>query len=252
VRKLFIGALLAVAALAIASIAWGAVEQTYEQSFTSEKPGKPTGTVFDATASDPEAPGQQAPPAREVVIRFPDNTKVDNLAAPRCKADESDFNEEGEDACPRKSKIGDGNATVRAPNGQDVKADVTAFNRKNGLYLYTVPEIGQPVVLQPRLKKGVTPKLITRIPALCLPPGTYDAADDRCEVSGEESTSGEIVLAQFHLETDVVKKGRGKSQKTLIRTPKRCPSNGEWEFVGIFRYKGGSSTTLSSTTPCEA
>lgn len=188
-RKLFIGGLLVVAALAVAAVAWGATKQTYTQQFTSKakvnlntgavtglkvqkKEDASAGTVFQASATDPDNPnGQQPQAARRVRIIFPDGTVTDYLAVEQCDADDNEFTDKGEDACDKDTLIGTGYAEVTTNTGTVIKAKVTAFNRKKGLILYIVPEIGQPLVLRPSLKRG--PVLETKVAANCVL-GTLD------------------------------------------------------------------------------
>jgi hypothetical protein len=270
VRKLFFAALLAVAALALAAISWGATQHDYEQTFTKKSTKTSTGTTYQSSSTDPENPqGNQPKPSSTITIRFPKGSKIDDRAATQCDASDEDFSESGAAACPGgseyiastnaraagsrpryvKSVVGDGRAVVTTNNGGTINATVVAFNRRRGLILYINPEGANPLVLRPRTRLARAPELITTIPANCVL-GTFDPVDGRCEFNNEPSAAGEAILTSLTLTTTPRQKGRGKRRRIFLRTPATCPSTREWEFVVIYTYRDGTSDTKSSTTPC--
>lgn len=202
----------ALAALLVSSVALAATQQTYSQKFTIKASGKSTGMTFAASATDPT--GASPVQAKRVTLTFPAGTKIDPGALPKCTTVK---------ACPAKSKIGTGKATVllgTAPN----KLPVTAYNRAGGMVLSVASPLGTPVILQPVLK-GTT--LTIEVPLL--------------KYSGVS-----LVLTQLSL--DVKKLGTAK--RPYVRTPKVCPSTGSWTFGASFVYVDGTSTKLSSVSPC--
>jgi hypothetical protein len=268
-RKLFIGALLAVVALAAAAVTQGATQHDYEQTFTKTKTKTSTGTTYQSSSTDPENPqGNQPKPSRTITIRLPGGAKIDNDGAAKCGATDEDFAQDGPAACPGgreylasssarpagsrryvKSVVGDGSAVVTTNNGGTINATVVAFNRRRGLILYINPEGANAIVLRPSIRSGRAYEIITTIPANCVL-GTFDTVDQRCEFNNEPSTAGEAILTSLTLNIVARQRGRGRNRHVLIRTPARCPSNGEWEFVVIYGYRDGTSDTKSSTTPC--
>ena len=233
-RKLLIGALTGTMMLVIAAIAFADTETTYEQKFTKSKANTSVGTAFETTSIDTAntANNQQPAAVRQFDIKFPAGTKIDQKAKPFCKT----LDESADEPCPRNTKIGDGNAEVRLKfNGTaPIPADVTAYNRKGGLYLYIVPQVqGQaPVVLQPQFK-GLN--LRTKVPQLCVPPGQPPSCGE----------GGEAILTRFELKTDPAKKGK----RRFLKTPAKCTKAG-WLFKANLTYADGSKKSFESLQKC--
>jgi hypothetical protein len=232
--------------LAVAALAFAATEQTYSQGFVN-KSGKATkaknasaGTKFEVSSIDEDntAQNQQPKPARQVNVTFPAGSKLDYRAAPVCKT----LDESAENPCPRNTIVGKGTADARLPNPgtAPIVSDVTAYNRKNGLFLYVVPrQAGQaPVVLRPTID-GRTLK--TKLDPLCVASTNQNG---QC-VQNDGSPGFEVTLTRFDLTTKPRKRGR----RAFVRTPKTCPRAG-WKFTGFFRYSDGSTTTLNSIQRC--
>jgi hypothetical protein len=235
-RKLFIGAITGAVMLAVVAIAYAETQTTYDQKYTTNKAGKSVGTVFDTTSIDPDNTEENQQPAktRKLVIGFPAGTKIDQGVKPYC-ANLQEDDPEGQ-VCPKKTQIGTGTAEVRLkfPGGAPIPADVTAFNRKKGLWLYVVPrQAGQaPVVIKPTFK-GL--KLTTNLVPLC--------------VLNDCATNGEAVLTKFHLDTKAFKKGKGKKTRYFIKSPKTCTKAG-WKFTAAFTYDDGTTKNLESVQTC--
>ena len=256
-RKLFIGALLAVLALALAMPASGALEQEYEQTFINKR-GQPerggsksAGTNFHAAANDPEA--AQPIPAREVDLAFPRGTGVNTKAATECTADDTDFTDRGVSACPSKSRIGTGSAQLKNNQGVTFNAKVTAMARRNGLILYIQEQsTGQVVILRPTLRRiGGVWHLITPVPPNCVL-GTFDPTDNRCEFGEEPSTAGELTLTDFRLKTKPVSKRSGRRVLNFLTTPRGCPRNKRWVFTAVFEYGDRTEKELNSNSACRS
>jgi hypothetical protein len=243
-RKLFIGALVGVLALAVAAIALADTTQTYKQKYSSNKVNKSVGTTF-STASTDEANttnNKQPKSVRNFDIKFPAGSKVDSKGAPQCdKSDDEILAAGGKPACP-KAVIGAGSATVRLPfNGTaDINAKVTAFNANKALVLYVDPSpTAQPLIIRPKFK-GLTLK--TPVAPNCLPPATVQA--NQCKKQ-DGSAGQEAVLTSFALKTVAKKKGK----HTLIKSPKTC--SGTWKFSATLRYADGTSKKIDSLQPCK-
>lgn len=110
-------------ALVISAVAVAAPTQTYQQAFTSHAPGKSTGMMFSASASNPS--GTLTVQAKTVKIIFPAGTKLNTAALARCTK---------VTACPAKTKIGTGKATVMV-NATPITIAVTAYNKAGGMVL---------------------------------------------------------------------------------------------------------------------
>jgi hypothetical protein len=244
-RKLFAGAIAGAVMLAVAAIAFATTTQTYDQKYIDKK-GKVTkaknasiGTSFStASTEDGNAENNHQPKStRQFNITFPPGSAIDYTAAPVCKK----LDETASNPCPKNTKIGSGHAQVLLPfNGtQPIKAVVTAYNRKSGLFLYVVPSVGAPVVLKP-VYKGLTLKTAT--PPNCV--GSTNQNGHCIDSSGQPGV--EAVLTEFDLKTKPIKKGK----KIYLRSPKTCPKSKVWTFKAEIKYDGGSTAKPKSTTPC--
>ena len=246
-RKLLLGAAVGAVMLAVAAIAMATTTTTFTQQYigkngkVSKKPGVSVGTSFATTSTEDNNPEKNNQPksTRQFNITFPAGSKVDYKAAPVCKT-----LHEGEDKpCPDNTKIGSGHAQVLLPfnDTPPIDADVTAYNRKNGLWLYVVPRIqGQaPVVLKPKFD-GLTLK--TSTPPNCIVSSNQNG---HC-VNNDGSEGSEAVLVEFDLKTKPIKKGK----RVYLRAPKTCPKGG-WIFKAEITYDDGSKAKPRSSSPCK-
>ena len=243
-RKLLVGVIAGALMLAVAAIAMAETTQTFTQKYTSKKTNKSVGTDFATSSSESgnDANNHQPKSTRQFNITFPAGSKVDTSAAPQCK----NLDESAEKPCPDNTKVGSGHAQVLLPfNGTaPIEALVTAYNRKGGLFLFVVPQApGQaPVVLKPTFK-GLTLKTAT-------PPNCVASTNQNGHcVDGSGNPGVEAVLTEFDLKTKAATKGKGKKQKTYLRTPKTCPKAG-WTFKAKITYADGSTAAPQSTQKC--
>jgi hypothetical protein len=255
VRKLLIGALVGAIALVGATIALaqsGGTIQTYTETFSAKKPGKSTTTSFKTTNTDPTntANNNQPDPGRIVKIKFPGGTKLTSTGVvPQCVTP----NLNAQNVCPPNTKIGSGTAQARTkfPGTAPIAATVTAYNKKNGLFLHVnAPSVNQQFILTASYS-GTT--LTAVIPPQCVPPDHVQGsgASAFCATaSGAPSPNGEVALTQFSLSTSAKsKKIKGKTVPFLA-TPKKCPKNKKWVFIGTFTFKSGATKAITSTSPC--
>jgi hypothetical protein len=247
-RKLVVGALVGVLALAVAAIALADTSQTYTQKFSKNKAKASVGTVFstDSTDTSNTANNNQPKAVRTFNIKFPAGTAVNYKAVPVCKASDDDMIQAGgKPACP-KSVIGSGSAKVRLPfaNSGDINATVTAFNNKNALVLYVDPSpIAQPIILRPKFKGKLKngPTLSTVVPPNCLPPASNQGG--QCQTNGQPGQ--EAILVHFDLTTKAKKKGKN----ILIRAPKTCKKT--WTFKATLKYADRTSKSITSKQKCK-
>jgi uncharacterized low-complexity protein/predicted Zn-ribbon and HTH transcriptional regulator len=256
-RKLLVGALMGVLALAVTAIAVaeseqsGTTTQNYSQTYSAKKGKTATGTTFETSSTNSANDEQNKQPKRvtNFDIKFPAGSKINNKAVPACTAGEAEFNQVNnpDEACPKGSKIGGGTVAARLPypNTAELNGTVTAYNAKKGLLLYVViqaPGAAQTLVLKPKFS-GLTLK--TAVPVTCVPPGT---AENGCKANdGKEYAA---VLTAFKLKTKVAGSGKGKKKKTLITTPPKCAKGG-WDFSAAIKYADGTSVKIPTKSPCK-
>jgi hypothetical protein len=252
-RKLVIGALVGALTLVMAAIAMaatvtsGTTQQTYDQTFSAKKTGTSTGTTFSTSSTDDTNTRNKQPKrVTNFDITFPKGTKIDNKAAPICKATENDFAQatNPDDACPKGSKIGSGAVAARTPfNGvADFTGVVTAYNANKGLLLFVnIQSANQTLLLNPKFS-GI--KLLTPVPHTCIPPNI--PANDCKDSTG---TSQEAILTSFNLKTTPKSSGKGAAKKNLITTPSTC-TGGKVGFEANIKYADGTAVKIPSPSPC--
>jgi hypothetical protein len=253
-RKLVAVALAGVLTLAMAAIAFAASEtsgttvQNYDQSYSQTKIKKSTGTTFSTSSTDEQNPRNKQPKrVTNFDITFPRGSKIDNKAAPQCKADENDFAQasDPDDACPKGSRIGTGEVAARTPfNGvADFTGTAYAYNANKGLLLFVnIQSANQTLLLKPKFR-GI--RLLTTVPHTCIPP---NIPQNDCKDSSGQSQ--EAILTNFELKTTAKSKGRGSKKRNLITTPSTCnPSNG-WIFQADIKYADATKVTIRDEGAC--
>jgi hypothetical protein len=273
-RKYLVAAAVAVVALATAVVAIATTQRTYKQDFSTatfktnddgtytttkgkptKKPGKPTGSYFIETATDPENTEGNEQPKQDAYVDdfFPKGSKIDQSSAPSCKKTNDEIINSG-GKC--KGKIGAGKAVLRTQfsSAPDINASLTAFNCEKGckppegsglgskhqLIFYVNPGGSNQVVLRGTVstKDGV-PKIHVPIPINCVlgtPPDCGDAGDARI-------VKFELSIKKYTRKVD------GKT-KVFLKTPKTCPSSHKWPFKIKFHGRDGKDDILHSKSPC--
>jgi hypothetical protein len=223
VRRLLLGAVVGAVALATAAIAVAATKTTFSDRFTSNRTGHAVGTRLAFTSVDPANTAKNGQPKRtlELDVAFPKGTKIDYSVRGVCNS----FDASATAPCPSNSTIGSGTAELReqAKKSPSIPAGVTAFNRKNGLWIFITPKVSNldPILIR-AFFRGRT--LVMPIP----------------------NTNGAAVITRFKLATRTFTTGK----RTYIRTPGTCPGAG-WKFVGTFKYAdGGGKDTKPWTQKC--
>jgi hypothetical protein len=255
-RKLIVGALVGVLALALAAIAMAETVQNYSQSFKSGKkavvkPSTSTGTSFSTDSTDEANTGRNKQPKRTTNfdITFPKGTIVNYKAVKVCSATEEDFTnaDNPDNACPG-SKIGTGNVKARLPinNTPDLTGTVTAYNGKGKLLLWVVvqsPIGNQTLLITGKLKSSAkSTTLKTPVPPSCVPPGI--PSNDCKDGSG---TPQYAILTSFTLDTKAFKKGK----LIYMSTPATCPKSKKWTFNAAIKYDDGTTLKKDSDSKCK-
>jgi hypothetical protein len=253
-RSLLIGAAVGVIGLVVTAVALAVTgtQQTYTISYTGKKPATSVGVSFSLTSKDPtntQAFGQPNP-ARTVEIDFPPGAQIDSTAVPQCKATDLDFQNKGASACPSNTKVGSGTASANTGFGPpitEIPANITAYNGKNTLILYVVPQGGasNPFVIRSTITGAKShPKLTTKVAPNCIPPGR---PTDNPPCGGKEAP-----LDSFKLSEGKRQSGKGKKQKIYLKTPKTCPKSKNWVFSAKITYRDDPPKTLTAKSPCKA
>lgn len=226
-------ALLAAGALAAPAAAATRTEHDFSMKLTKSRPSTPTGVSFltDRVSYVPPAFGQPADRVARTVFSMPAGTRTDLGAVPQCT--KAALEEGGVGACPAGSKIGSG--TASAITGlvslDPVPFTVTVFASSTGLLAHLAGL--QTSVIELGMKGS---RITADVPRTCLPPGT---PADNCRL-------GDVVLKTLNVKLAARRSGR----RSLITTPRRCPSTRVWTYKAVYTYVNGDTETQTTTTRC--
>ena len=216
--------LLAIAFAAAAVAAPGAsagVRVDYKQMFTTNVPGKSTGTDTRLLYKNPNDPKAKPIPVRREEFTFPAGTTYDQTVVPDCKASDIEIRVSNGSACPAASRIGFGKGDTTmagfSPDGED-PLDMDAWDNAGELVVFgrshDFPAIG---AVARGHRKGNT--MIVDVPSG--PGGPPD---------------GESALRRIHH----IFPARSAGKRALMRTPRKCPKSRRWTFRARFTFSDGA------------
>ncbi len=224
----------AMGALAVPVLAAVRHEHKFSMTFSSKKPKSSTGISFSTNRVGYKvpAPGTQADPVSKLVFTLQKGTKINTSVVPACSKTKLDA--QGPTACPSKSKVGSGSATVITglPALDPVKETVTLFAKKGGLLAYL--QGAQNLTIELSAKGN---KLSTKVPQVCLPGGT---PADNCK-------NGEAVLTILTTKIKAKKTSKG----AFTTTPRSCPKSHKWTNKVVYTFRNGDTETEKSTSSCK-
>jgi hypothetical protein len=235
-RKTLMGASIVAAAacLALAGLAYGAVQVAFNASVSPNKANKPAGLKIKLVSSDPAAP--QPPIMDRITIKLNAGGKYNGSKFPKCSLNA--LNQKGPKGCPSKSKIGSGTGVGYAkPVVTDpVQAKLTIFNGGNKVFVYVFPDLG--------------PTFVTVGNVIHKKQGPYDYTLDfsippiKTLPSAPDASVGTV-------DTNTPKKilKKGKKKISLIVTPKKC--SGTWKAEGDFHFTTGETVKSPISEKCK-
>jgi hypothetical protein len=234
-RKTLMGAsIVGVACLALASLAYGAVQVAFNASVSPNKANKPAGLKIKIASSDPAA--EQPPIMDRITIKLNAGGKYNGSKFPKCSL--SALNSKGPKGCPSGSKIGSGTGVGYAkPVVTDpVKAALTIFNGGSQIFVYVFPDLG--------------PTFVTVGKVIHKKDGPYDYTLDftippiKTLPSAPDASVGTV-------DTNTPKKTikKGKKKIALIITPKKC--KGSWKAEGNFHFTTGETVKSPVSQKCK-
>jgi len=233
--------LLAPAEITTSSAGTVAPRQSYQETFTTDKPNTPTGMVLKVDWLGNQ-PGEKPPTITQDVFTFAAGSKLDFSVPAICKATDAQLERRGPSACPRTSMVGGG--TVDLDTGKSV---------------WLIPRI---VKTRAWIFDGGAGKLITLAQTTNLPTPIPIRFVDRGTVSGTSITTMNPALPGFpppdnfvavkrdRIRFFVVTKGSGANRRGFLTTPPSCPAGGQWMNVASFSYHDGVTQQASSASAC--
>ena len=203
-------------------------------TWTSVRPGAPTGFSMAVDFFDPADPNAKPHTLKTLIIGEPAGAITDTTALTQCKATDAELMLEGPAACPADSRVGGGTLVSDTGSTNDsfpryVTNDVTQFNNQDEVIGVAVSRTDPPVTAVSRSKfEGTTST--TEIPVFpASPPPEPFTAFRTLRLSAPA----------------IVRKGR-----VYARTPPSCPASRSWMIEMTFVYYDGVSQTVVSHSPC--
>ena len=213
-------AVLLVAAMAAAPAAYAGPRVDYEQAFTTQVPGKSTGTEVRLLYKNPNDPKGKPIRVRREEFTLPAGTTYDQTVVPDCTASDAEILLFGMSACPAASHIGASHGATSMSGfgtGED-PIDMDFWDDAGVLVLWgrshQFPEIG---AVARGHQKGQT--MTVDIPRS--PGGPPD---------------GESAVRRVHN----VFPARSAGKRAFVRTPRTCPRSRVWTFRARFTFADGA------------
>lgn len=236
-KKLIVGLGTALVALALAGIAYAAVNVTFSATASPNKANKPTGLKVNIASTD-DTPGALQPPImNRIVIKLPGG-KFNASKFTRCNL--ASLQAKGPKGCSSRSKIGTGTGIGLArPVVEDpVNGKLTLFNGnkvggRDTVLVYVFPDLGPTFVSVGKvIKSGGKYTLDFNIPPIKTLPNAPDAS---------------VTSVKTNTPRKSVKKGKRKHY--LIIAPRKCSKT--WKASATFYFATGETKTVSYSQKCK-
>jgi hypothetical protein len=234
-RKTLIAASVAgVACLALAGLAYGAVQVAFNASVSPSKANKPAGLNTSIASSDPAAP--QPPIMDRILIKLNAGGKYNGSKFPKCSLNA--LNSKGPKGCPSKSKIGTGTGVGYAkPVVTDpVSAKLTIFNGGSQIFVYVFPDLGPTFVTVGKVIHKKDGPFDYTLDFTIPPIKTLPSAPDASVGTVKTTTPKKFIK-------------KGKKKLSLIVTPKKCA--GTWKAEGDFHFATGELVKTPVSQKCK-
>ena len=235
--KLIVGLGTSLATLAVAGIAYAAVNVTFSATLSPSKANKPTGLNVNIASAE-DTPGALQPPIMTRIVMKLAGGKYNASKFPRCNL--ASLQSKGTKGCPSGSKIGTGTGIGLArPVVEDpVNGKLTIFNgAKQGgrdtVLVYVFPDLGPTFVSVGKvIKKGSKYTLDFNVPPIKTLPSAPDAS-----------------VTSVKTKTPVKRIKKGKRKHYLIIAPRKC--SGTWKGSGTFYFANGERKTVPISQKCK-
>jgi hypothetical protein len=247
-RSFLLGTLVQALCVAGALMAGGAAAEpgtgphgTVDQSFTTTRPGSPTGLGFSNSwhaAGDPQG---KPPFLRRMVIHPPTGMQYDTTVPDLCTASDFELAMRGPAACPPGSKIGDGTTKgeVLAPGADDVVLDPYTHP------LHILNNLNEQIVL-------VESEGYTVVRGKFRPDGALEFNQPTCFPSPPGQDCLDDHVRQLSTTTFVPEytETAGGVLRSYAVTPSACPRSGHWSTTVELTWSNGSVDSVVTTQPC--
>lgn len=206
--------------------------ETVDFTMTSTKPNSPTGFIWSAKFRNPNNPNATPPSVRRFIITAP-GVRTDTSVPATCRATDDSLKRRGDSACPARSKIGHGQATLSFLGLVRPTFPTSTFNRHPNEQIELLRSGRGGVAAVHGFFRG--DDFDTPIPT-CLNGGSPPRGCPFDEVA--------LVANQFNIPEYTI------GGRTYSRTPPTCPSSGYWTFPLTFFYGDGATERILTKHPC--
>ena len=215
-----------------------APRQTATLTFTTTRPGAPTGLSMAIDWTNPSDPSAKPYAVDKIVFRYAPGVTIDYAAPEQCKASDAQLEAQGAAACPAASRVGSGEIVTDSgasggpfPRFVDVHAD--NFNNQDEL-IGVGDATNVPVI--PGFTRTVTRSRIAG--------GSFTT--DFPDVPTGSPPDGYDALKSLRLSGPAIVRGA----RAYLRTPSWCPRSRVWTNTLTFVYHDGVQQTVETDTPC--
>ena len=215
---------------------------TVNQTFTAKLPNRPTGLGWSGVYHAAGDPKGNPPFLRRMIFYPPKGLRYDTSVPERCTASDFELQMQGPDACPEKSRIGDGKVEgiFYVPLQETVvfdhyKHDAIVLNNTHEQIVLVKSE-GYTV------QRGIvhSDNTIEFNPTTCFPASpTGECADDYIR-----QLKSSTVIPRY------TKKSGGRT-RAYATTPRKCPKSGHWRTRVRFWWSNGAIDDVISKQPCK-
>jgi hypothetical protein len=198
---------------------------TFQFTYSSKKPGSPSGLDGLGTWSDPGEPAGKPKEVTRIKVIGAPGLRLDTSALPICKASDAVVQRRALRACPASSKLGTVKGEAVISTGAPFNTVATLFNGRRKIIVVVM--LGDRLLTNFRDDVGRRSVTVN----LKILPG--------------------ISLTRFEPHIPRHLRRQGKKRKSYVTTPPTCPPSGVWVTTAIFTYRDGSEQTLTAPTPCK-
>jgi hypothetical protein len=228
--------------LATADAAAPKPRQKLDMTFTSTRPGAPTGARLNPTWLGAN-PGGKPYSITEDSFTFAKGARLDWSVPRVCTASDAQLTRLGPSACPKGSRVGEGEVDLDV--GRSV-GPIPRIIKTHAVLLNTGPK---ELVTLARTTNVPTPSPIRFVDRGPIDGLTLSAKNP--PIPGFPPPDDFTAVKRDRLKFFKIVKGHGDNRRAFMTTPKACPAGGSWINRASFSYHDGVTQHESSPSPCQ-
>jgi hypothetical protein len=209
---------------------------TVDQTFTTTRPGSPTGLGFTARYHAAGDESGNPPYMRRMVFFPPSGMRYDTSIPERCTASDAELQVRGPAACPAGSRLGEGTTEgiFYEPVGNFFEFD--RFTHR----IYIINNANEQIIL-------VEAEGYAVVRGRFQPDGSLVFENPTCFPVPPTGCVRDHVL---QLATTSMIPAYTTSSGSYATTPPTCPAKGDWRSTIVFHWADGSVDSVVTTQPC--